>query len=900
MGGLRIDKAPSVVVPDADDNEPQVRVERRGGKEYLYFPTTEIEGERDHLIAGGQLKSYVNGFWRRVADEGTLSRQRRGLRSISVQDIMTRAAESPQRPLELKVYLDGSGSMSGKRLFLLSQMGGLLRVAESLKIELRVSFAQFEGGKIYELMPMTRLDGDGIKKLSAVLLGEFDVIGGKETIYAAIEDGRIYFEGRADVTPAVMVLTDSEAERHEEEDGIAMANAETDGVETVVMRDIINDTAFGADGTKKNWLAITDDVSYFFKKLIDAGGAEAEGNLKYLASHSGEFLFRLAVLRAIQPDRTWIEAIKAVYYDPSWQGRMKECSRDRCYPSYTKWPGEYDEKWMWLILLHELGTQAAERELYELSLEAVRRNVLGADDDFFRFFKVDQFLFLDVLMSSPASDYPDMHFKYGLREAFKDPSPEVINEIVKMLDRMLSQKVETDWQYDSKYSRRDFPNAIWWLMSYFDFIPEVATAPVVVDRLKEYVESCDISNGVGPHWSELVDFLRKHSLLSADDARRLLKKAFQSSVPNWDKIVMFLSYLPEWEQNTTLLDCITFDSFYAESAYEHVSDMPEARKRPILEAALARNIKRGSVREYIRADGVIAGGDTLKMFDLFMEHRHAIGELDKQRSKLYERHILNTICERLVKAFVFGHDPEKDAVAIDKIADIFKKSGVVSCEGYENCEWHRKFVPENFERMLKDLSGDEEKARGLFIDVAWYYYNAHPVAFRKYALRELSLENFNGVRKQQLFLTVWNAGTKKSRSGCSVGRRVYTEENPRKNDYDDFIGGLLSDAEKAYKGELDIGETAWRYYRSETSCFISCRFMLDVVRDKNIPRDIRYKALTVLPGLDRWSNYRLVQGALEELAKDEGDPLKAVIAAKIEDIKMDQPDIIMGAEKNDR
>ena len=69
--------------------------------------------------------------------------------------------------------------------------------------------------------------------------------------------------------------------------------------------------------------------------------------------------------------------------------------------------------------------------------------------------------------------------------------------------------------------------------------------------------------------------------------------------------------------------------------------------------------------------------------------------------------------------------------------------------------------------------------------------------------------------------------------------------------------------------------------------------MLDVVSDKKIPRDIRYKALVAIQGLDRWNGYRTIRAPLEELAKDTTDPLHAVIKAKIEDIHTDKPSIIM-------
>ena len=96
-----------------------------------------------------------------------------------------------------------------------------------------------------------------------------------------------------------------------------------------------------------------------------------------------------------------------------------------------------------------------------------------------------------------------------------------------------------------------------------------------------------------------------------------------------------------------------------------------------------------------------------------------------------------------------------------------------------------------------------------------------------------------------------------------------------------FAAERIKKARKLYSGEK-FNEYPDNILYSQNYFAISTLFLLDVVRDRTMPLDLRRRAIYVLCGSDRWSGYQIVKGELEALAKETTDPLHDIFLAKLD------------------
>ena len=75
MGNLRIEKNPSVVMPDVSEADSKPR------EKAYYFSPMVIEGESKRLTTSGQM-TCINGLWRRAVEDFDPSRQRRNIKFV--------------------------------------------------------------------------------------------------------------------------------------------------------------------------------------------------------------------------------------------------------------------------------------------------------------------------------------------------------------------------------------------------------------------------------------------------------------------------------------------------------------------------------------------------------------------------------------------------------------------------------------------------------------------------------------------------------------------------------------------------------------------------------------------------------------------------------------------------
>ena len=462
MGLPRVENNPFLVTVADNGNVDVVNVKGVKSKEY-YFPEFNIFGKVDRR----RLYESAMRRWMRRPPEIPYT--------PTIKKVIERIMINPTAEVHICLYVDRSGSMTDYQMMILSQLSRIFRVmGEENGIKISLMLASYEGGKVDVLMPMMEMDKAGQVILSRIVVKGFEITGGDETSFDAINHGRKYFSGlpqNKDVTPFIIILTDEEARiedattgRQEKKDAAVQA-AINEGIETIVVHDLRKEFSLDEKGGKRTWRAILDDICYMLKNM-EAYGEAGLSDLKWLAANSDVFLFRAAALRVLQPKLSLSEAVRIVYLDPTFQKLL----RSKFF--YNKAPdGNVDimdsvdavSQWAGLAVLKEIGTEDAMANLLYIALHAMGHGYLTSGE-FLSKWGLSDSVVLDAVMGQKEF----MGVAEGMYQLFSSPSPETINEIIKKI----AAKIDTN-----------FAEGILWYSAFF-YISELRGAGVIIDKIR--------------------------------------------------------------------------------------------------------------------------------------------------------------------------------------------------------------------------------------------------------------------------------------------------------------------------------------------------------------------------------------------------------------------------------
>ena len=924
-GKKTLDEGPVKKSPETECENP-----KRGANGTLScefdFGEMIIDGDTaaEKLIKEGRLQNSVSGalFRRNPGDEVAFGKRggveygdKKLVEFGSIKKISEKALKEKSRPVEMRLYLDASGSMEENRILMLSQVGHLLQLFNILDINVSLSLSLFEGGKTFDVMPMREMDGEGIVEFVLSLFNKTEVIGGDETIYAAIEEGHSYFLNREDVTPIVIVLTDDEADKNRR-DITSAAAASRDGITVAVMRDIKKELSLDARGEVRSWLEIAGDISYTLGKFLEVHGEKGIAHLKHMAKNSRYLLFRIAAYRAMKPASDWTRAIEAVYYDKEWQREVENSRRgsshswriNTSWPEWSKSPRDsviHSSAWIGHVILQDIGTKESHRLLSRMIINTQQYHFMSAES--FASWEIDPLIFLDVYMSYPYTE-ENFYFDGSWRGLFKlmvpEPSVEVINEIVKKIDHAFT---------------KDYTVGISWLRN-FKYIDEVKNSAILQKRITDIIH--DTNN---KQWSQAISYSLDNGLVSADEGRKMLREVLSKKGLNEIREGL-VALLPEIEQNSIWLQFLICDDIdFARHAHKVVQNLSPERKALILDAAVRKGIPLRHIREEIRTDAAISSGAVLRMNGLAVEYMKVIPvkltaeeynrwakkeglatvtknkdhKFSYERYISYDRELLPTaevLLERLKNAIVFGKDIEKEKPILDFYIEKMREDAILA-RGL--MELNPQFLPEQFEYLINELSNDEGNSTEYsdhIMVVIWRYYRSYPKSYRNFLLRELPENNLPLLRKKQLFRNFFNYADQFLSLNYHkpyLEWKAYAEGHESKVRHEKGLEeDYLAVKEEYITGEAPHDVVKDYSYIERSEFYEVVHVFLQLATDKRVDKSIRRKALYYLAPLDAWCGYRTIREPLKKLAEDSADPLYRVAKKVLKDVEEAKPRVI--------
>jgi hypothetical protein len=789
----------------------------------------------------------------------------------------------PRKHIDIDLYIDSSGSRMVYAPLMLAYLVRLMDLIENhAQGALRIGLHAFEDGRTKQLLDFTPMDQAGkAALLEAFMHIRFGVGLGKETIYAAVENGtkRLAALPSKDRARLTMVLTDSEADVTPR-DLVAETAARDAGIWPLVIRNFERSLRGNAEGARVSWTDITDQLTRLFTRyiLVRKGATQLEA----WAGESPHFLFRLAATNLLRAHVAPEDRVLMVLKDPSFADALEALPRElkrefteffppRCEHGKSPCQIQVGSPHLGLAVLKEQGTRLAHRRLLEAVIHVYARHrgdwqdklggylrdtyVQRAMSSFLRrvpFHTVDAVAVIfshhpTLFVPTDLHDENYYNARPFLQAVLSPPFTKIANEIVRRIDALCASSPE---------------QAMAW-MQVFAFIPEVRTASLLHPHLRAWADAGlnakapqeNMVPRIPAHQREAMVFILQQQLFSLEYRKRILtdimtrygaKNAESKSIIN-NLPPPLLEYVVE--KIFTDVKHGGWGRIFTKAAMA-MQRLTPMRRRALRLRLEIHNHLHPEATLYLRVDGMAERREWTRLL-IFAEQ----GQMLPHHGG-YARPS-QIIHDRIRQAMT-----QWTAVEYRALLEHFLQETALTRKAQRTL---RNWTAKNFlERHPKECALDfGDRIREPSADLR-----------TRRTLLRLALSHFDPLVENDLALLkrwAWNPEHPLERL---VIQRF--NEYAAKRD----AGGAID----ANFHETNIFSPEFRYRLQQ-----GVRFTARMVKNRALPVKIRRMALERLPHYDRTFGFTTAKPLLKQLAKDTNDPLQRKIAEMLHDISQEGP-----------